>query len=108
MDRHLVRGFPPTRHSAVAAVRDGDAEERGRALDTLAAVYWQPVYTYLRLRWRRPHEEAADLAVRAVARAAGDLPPRLHRRPRREPRPGGVPAETRRRERFLRAFRDRR
>ena len=62
MDRHLVRGFPPTQNSAVAAVRDGDAEERGRALDTLAAVYWQPVYTYLRLRWRRPHEEAADLA----------------------------------------------
>jgi RNA polymerase sigma-70 factor (ECF subfamily) len=62
MDRHLVRGFPPTRHSAVAAVRDGDARERARGLDTLAAVYWRPVYSYLRLRWRRPDEEAADLA----------------------------------------------
>jgi RNA polymerase sigma factor (sigma-70 family) len=67
MDRHLVRGFPPTRHSAVAAVRDGDAEDRARGLETLAAVYWQPVYSYLRLRWQRPHEEAADLAQELFA-----------------------------------------
>jgi RNA polymerase sigma factor (sigma-70 family) len=67
MDRHLVRAFPPTRHSAIAAVRDGDAKERARGLETLAAVYWQPVYSYLRLRWRRPHEEAADLAQELFA-----------------------------------------
>src|SRR3954469_20610083 len=58
----LVRGFPPTRHSAVAAVRSGDPVERARGLATLASVYWRPVYSYLRLRWKRPHEEAADLA----------------------------------------------
>src|SRR5256885_5955 len=58
----LVRGFPPTRNSAVAAVRNGDARERARGLDELAAGYWRPVYSYLRLRWPRPHEEAADLA----------------------------------------------
>ena len=58
----LVREFPPTQNAAVAAVRDGDARERARGLDKLAAVYWRPVYSYLRLRWRRPHEEAADLA----------------------------------------------
>jgi RNA polymerase sigma factor (sigma-70 family) len=67
MDRHLVRAFPPTRHSAVAAVRDGDAKERARGLETLAAVYWRPVYSYLRLRWHRPHEEAADLAQELFA-----------------------------------------
>jgi RNA polymerase sigma factor (sigma-70 family) len=59
---NLVRGFPPTRHSAIAAVRSGDVAERARGLATLASVYWRPVYSYLRLRWNRPHEEAADLA----------------------------------------------
>jgi len=58
----LVRGFPLTRHSALAAVRSADAAERARGLATLSSVYWRPVYSYLRLRWRRPHEEAADLA----------------------------------------------
>jgi RNA polymerase sigma-70 factor (ECF subfamily) len=57
----LVRGFPATRHSAIAAVRSGDAAERARGLATLASVYWRPVYSYLRLRWSRPHEDAADL-----------------------------------------------
>jgi RNA polymerase sigma-70 factor (ECF subfamily) len=62
MDERLVRGFPSTRHSAVAAVRSDDAAERARGLATLASVYWRPIYSYLRLRWHRPHEEAADLA----------------------------------------------
>jgi len=58
----MVRAFPPTRHSAVAAVRSADTAERARGLAILSAVYWRPVYTYLRLRWHKPHEEAADLA----------------------------------------------
>ena len=58
----LVRGFPPTRHSALVAVRSADATERARGLATLSSVYWRPVYSYLRFRWRRPHEDAADLA----------------------------------------------
>jgi RNA polymerase sigma factor (sigma-70 family) len=62
MDEQLVRGFPPTRHSAVALVRSGDPAARARGLKTLSSVYWRPVYSYLRLRWHRPHEEAADLA----------------------------------------------
>lgn len=61
MEQNLVRGFPPTRHSAVAAMRSGDEAERARGLSTLASVYWRPVYSYLRLRWHRQHEEAADL-----------------------------------------------
>jgi RNA polymerase sigma factor (sigma-70 family) len=60
MDQKLVRGFPATRHSALAALRG--AQTRERALETLLSIYWRPVYSYLRLRWRRPHEEAADLA----------------------------------------------
>src|SRR5437870_1417388 len=62
MDDAMVRAFPPTRHSAVAAVRSADTAQRAKGLAILSAVYWRPVYTYLRLRWRKPHEEAADLA----------------------------------------------
>jgi RNA polymerase sigma-70 factor (ECF subfamily) len=62
MDEPLVRSFPQTRHSAVEAVRSGGPAERARALETLSAVYWRPVYGYLRLRWRLEHEEARDLA----------------------------------------------
>jgi RNA polymerase sigma factor (sigma-70 family) len=54
-------GFPATRHSALAAIRGNDPEQRKRALDSLAVAYWRPVYAYLRLRWNKPHEEAADL-----------------------------------------------
>jgi RNA polymerase sigma factor (sigma-70 family) len=61
VEHDLVRGFPPTRHSAVVALRSGDEAERAHALSTLSSVYWRPVYSYLRLRWHRPHEEAADL-----------------------------------------------
>jgi RNA polymerase sigma factor (sigma-70 family) len=61
MDR-LVRAFPPTRSSALEAARSGDAKERARGLQTVAAAYWRPVYGYLRLHWRKSHDEAADLA----------------------------------------------
>jgi len=61
MDR-LVRAFPLTRRSAIEAARSSDAAERARGLQTVAAAYWRPVYSYLRLHWRKPHDEAADLA----------------------------------------------
>jgi RNA polymerase sigma factor (sigma-70 family) len=53
--------FPPTRRSVLEAVRSIDAEERERALEALCAAYWKPVYKYIRLRWKRPTEEAQDL-----------------------------------------------
>jgi RNA polymerase sigma factor (sigma-70 family) len=53
--------FPPTRRSVLEAVRSIDAEERERALEALCAAYWKPVYKYIRLRWKRPAEEAQDL-----------------------------------------------
>ncbi len=53
--------FPPTRWSVVEAARSGDPGERDRALETLFAAYWKPVYKYVRLRWNRPAEDAQDL-----------------------------------------------
>lgn len=53
--------FPPTRRSVIEAVGSIDAEERERALESLCAAYWKPVYKYIRLRWNRPADEAQDL-----------------------------------------------
>lgn len=46
-----------------------DPETRSRAAAVLAATYWQPVYTYLRLRWRASPEEAEDLTQEFFDRA---------------------------------------
>ncbi len=62
MEEPLPRGFPATRHSALVAARSADAAERARGLEVIASVYWRPIYGYLRLRWRRSHDEAKDLA----------------------------------------------
>jgi RNA polymerase sigma factor (sigma-70 family) len=55
------RVFPPTHYSLVRAVESADPGVRERALDGLIAAYWRPVYSYLRLHWRIPHEDAKDL-----------------------------------------------
>jgi RNA polymerase sigma factor (sigma-70 family) len=53
--------FPLTRWSVIDAARSSDQAERARAMDTLCAAYWKPVYKYVRLRWNRPTEDAQDL-----------------------------------------------
>jgi RNA polymerase sigma factor (sigma-70 family) len=53
--------FPVTRWSVIDAVKSEDPAEQTRALDTLFAAYWKPVYKYVRLRWNRPTEDARDL-----------------------------------------------
>src|SRR5216684_6106400 len=53
--------FPPTRWSVIDAARGNDPAEQARALETLFAGYWKPVYKYVRLRWNRPAEDAQDL-----------------------------------------------
>lgn len=53
--------FPLTRFSILEAARSPDAAERSRALETLCAAYWKPVYKYVRLRWNRPAPDAQDL-----------------------------------------------
>ena len=53
--------FPATRWSVIDAVKSQDPAGQTRALDTLCAAYWKPVYKYVRLRWNRPAEDAQDL-----------------------------------------------
>jgi len=53
--------FPVTRWSVIDAVKSEDPAEQVRALDTLFAAYWKPVYKYVRLRWNQPAEDAQDL-----------------------------------------------
>jgi RNA polymerase sigma-70 factor (ECF subfamily) len=60
--------FPDTRGSLVAAAKSDDGETRARALETLAEAYWRPVYTYVRLKAGRDHEEASDLTQEFFAR----------------------------------------
>lgn len=64
-----MSGFPPTRLSVIEALRAGDVEVRARALDLLAATYWRPVYTYIRLKWRTDPESAQDLTQDFFARS---------------------------------------
>ena len=53
--------FPRTAWSAIEAVRSADPAERRRALDRIVAVYWKPVYKYLRARHGRSTDDAQDL-----------------------------------------------
>ncbi|MCL4819907.1 MAG: hypothetical protein KJ067_12220 [Vicinamibacteria bacterium] len=53
--------FPATRLSVIESLRAADEDERRRAAERLAGLYWKPLYKYLRLRWRRDDEDAKDL-----------------------------------------------
>lgn len=57
----MADNFPQTRWSAIEAARSSDPEERRRALDRVAAIYWKPVYKYVRARHHRSPEDAQDL-----------------------------------------------
>jgi len=61
--------FPETRHSAIAAVRDGNAEARALAHETIVAAYWKPVYKYIRIKWKLSNEDAKDLTQSFFLRA---------------------------------------
>ena len=54
-------GFPATRLSAIAGVMAADPAERARCRDVLSRIYWKPIYKYVRLRWRKPPDEAEDV-----------------------------------------------
>jgi RNA polymerase sigma factor (sigma-70 family) len=69
-DRKAAGGwFPSTRPSAVLAIRSTDPDVRARSHETLALVYWRPVYKHVRLRCRKSPEEASDLTQGFFLRA---------------------------------------
>jgi RNA polymerase sigma factor (sigma-70 family) len=61
--------FPDTRWSAIIATASRNKAERDRALDTLINAYWKPIYKYIRIKWNKSHEDAADLTQGFFAKA---------------------------------------
>ena len=61
--------FPATRHSVVERLASSDLETRRVAFDALVSAYWRPVYKYVRLKWGRDRDDAADLTQEFFARA---------------------------------------
>lgn len=53
--------FPQTGWSAIRAAAGADHRERERALATLIAAYWKPVYKHIRLKWNKSKDDASDL-----------------------------------------------
>lgn len=62
-------GFPPTRLTVLEGIRSAVPDERRRAFGPLVEAYWKPIYTYLRIRWRLPPEEARDATQSFLAAA---------------------------------------
>jgi len=60
--------FPSTRHSLFAAVTEAGTLP-AEALEQVAAIYWKPVYKYVRLQWRKDNEAAKDLTQSFFASA---------------------------------------
>jgi RNA polymerase sigma factor (sigma-70 family) len=52
--------FPVTRDSVVLAAQSDDAAVRARAMEAVTAVYWKPVYKYVRMKWTLGSDDAAD------------------------------------------------
>jgi RNA polymerase sigma factor (sigma-70 family) len=61
--------LPETRQSVLLQAASPDAAVRERAWDTIAAVYWRPVYKYIRVHWKKSNEDAKDLTQGFFARA---------------------------------------
>jgi RNA polymerase sigma factor (sigma-70 family) len=61
--------FPQTRLTVLERIRSGEPDERRLAFGPLVEAYWKPVYTYLRIRWRLPPEEAQDATQSFLAAA---------------------------------------
>ena len=61
--------FPATHLSLVRRVRSTDAATRARAQEALAAVYWAPIYSHVRLAHRQEPADAEDLTQGFFAEA---------------------------------------
>ncbi|HEX6285565.1 MAG TPA: hypothetical protein VFZ71_11855, partial [Pyrinomonadaceae bacterium] len=58
-----------TNQSAIVLARSADDDVRQRALETIFASYWKPVYKYVRLKFRAGNEDAKDLTQGFFANA---------------------------------------
>ena len=61
--------FPTTRRSVVLALASDDAADRSRAFDALVAIYWKPLYKYVRIAHHRVANDAEDLTQAFLTRA---------------------------------------
>jgi RNA polymerase sigma factor (sigma-70 family) len=61
--------FPLTRSSLLAAIAGPEPPARKQALENLAALYWKPIYKYIRIRWSASNEDAKDLTQAFFAQA---------------------------------------
>lgn len=55
-----ARVFPATRHSLVLDAA-GDTGSAPESREAICAIYWKPVYAWLRAKWGRSNEDAKDL-----------------------------------------------
>lgn len=62
-------GFPATHLSLVRRAGSRDVDARARAEEALAAVYWAPIYTHIRLTHRQEPADAEDLTQGFFAHA---------------------------------------
>jgi RNA polymerase sigma factor (sigma-70 family) len=61
--------FPVTSHSVVRAMHSNDEHARTNAFNSVVAVYWKPVYKYVRRKWQQSNEDAKDATQGFFARA---------------------------------------
>jgi hypothetical protein len=60
--------FPTTRRSVIVALASDDDEQRRRGFDTFVAIYWKPLYKYLRVARIRDGADAEDLTQAFLAK----------------------------------------
>jgi len=60
--------FPSTVWSRLQAAGDPSHPEYRRGLDHLLTSYWKPAFTYIRMAWHKPVEDAKDLSQAFFAR----------------------------------------
>jgi RNA polymerase sigma factor (sigma-70 family) len=53
--------FPTTHRSVIVALGSADGSERMRAFDAIAALYWKPLYKYLRVARHLTSHDAEDV-----------------------------------------------
>lgn len=61
--------FPVTRLSIIRGASSEEASLRERATGEIARMYWSPVYTCVRIRWRLDVDDACDATQEFFARA---------------------------------------